>query len=187
MQYINEIPILIIAITILVYVLIRTFYRKKRHKSMSLNREILYLLSIVYLECLLYLTLFPGKGTVTTNMASINLIPFQTINLYLNFQGNVFIQLINLVGNIVVFFPIGMLPVLLWRNISVITILLIGIASTGFIELMQLVLSVLGFISRSFDVDDLILNTLGVFIGYCMGITLKIINKKGGWDIRVNG
>ncbi|GIO28666.1 VanZ family protein [Ornithinibacillus bavariensis] len=181
MKYINDIPVLLILITLLVYALIRLIQKKKHVK---IYREIINMLLIAYVECLLYLTLFPANGTSTPSLASINLIPFRTINLYINFQGDFSLQIINLLGNIVVFIPIGIFIVLFIKKATFIHSLLIGIGSTLFIEVMQLVLSINGVISRSFDVDDLLLNTIGVLIGYFMAILLRAYLKRADSRIR---
>lgn len=182
MKYINDIPVLFILFSLFIYILIRFFFVKKKSGAINLFHEILYMLLIAYVECLVYLTLFPSTGMSTDRIASINLIPFRTINLYINFQGEVSLQIINLLGNIVVFVPIGIFIVLLMKKAGFIHSLLIGFGSTLFIEIMQLVLSVSGVISRSFDVDDLLLNTIGVLIGYFIASLFRtylnrVVNK----------
>jgi glycopeptide antibiotics resistance protein len=169
MNYINNIPILLIVITLIIYIPLRFIYRKKHKITKNLSREITFLLLIVYVESILYLTLFPTTSGVS-NHVSINLIPFKTINMYINFHHNFTLQVINLLGNIVVFIPIGIFALLLLKRVTFSTVFFIGLSSTLFIEFMQLVLSINGVISRSFDVDDLILNTIGVIIGYVIGI-----------------
>ncbi len=70
--------------------------------------------------------------------------------------------LINFVGNIALFLPLGFFPPLLWQNVSLKSAALIGFAVSAFIELCQLPLP------RDFDVDDLILNTLGAVLGWLL-------------------
>ena len=79
--------------------------------------------------------------------------------------------LINLYGNIGMFVPTGIiLPILykrvnrLWKAVG------IGFAMSLIIELSQLM-----FYERTSDVDDLILNTIGVAIGYLACILVKEI------------
>ncbi|WP_237706206.1 VanZ family protein [Ornithinibacillus scapharcae] len=124
------------------------------------------------MECLLYLTLYPTSADIPNNV-SVNLVPFKTIHLYIKFEGNIMLQIINLLGNVVVFIPIGLFALSLMRRVTLLIIFIIGLGSTLFIEFMQLILSITGIISRSFDVDDLILNTLGVLIGYIIGVIGK--------------
>lgn len=95
----------------------------------------------------------------------VNLTPFSTIELYMRnlSNGNITdIAMKNLVGNVLLFVPIGMyLPYYckrltsIWK-FSVATILIIFT-----VEMVQL-LSMRG----RFDIDDLILNTCGALVGY---------------------
>lgn len=93
-----------------------------------------------------------------------NFIPFKTITYYLFLANdiNFKIRVENLTGNVIGFIPFGfILPLMLnkfhgFKKIGIATFCL----SLTF-ELLQLV-----FNFGSFDVDDLILNTLGGMIGY---------------------
>lgn len=71
----------------------------------------------------------------------------------------------NIVGNAILL-PMGILLPLLWtkfRKIGRVT-LFAFLFSLG-IETLQLLFTLLGNIGRAFDVDDILLNTLGAFIG----------------------
>lgn len=88
----------------------------------------------------------------------INLIPF--VNL-LDYESSRDL-LLNIIGNCAMFIPTGILTPSLYRHLrsfrkTVLTGFLISLA----IEIIQLPFAV-----RASDVDDLILNTLGVVIGY---------------------
>ena len=65
-----------------------------------------------------------------------------------------------LVGNIVMFVPFGFLPALLWRGCTWRRALLAGLCLTGLIESCQLC------VGRAFDINDILLNVLGVLWGY---------------------
>ncbi|MBR0038416.1 MAG: VanZ family protein [Lachnospiraceae bacterium] len=78
--------------------------------------------------------------------------------IYKNENSTIIFVLINIVGNTLLFVPIGICIPLLW-NISYGKVMLIGFLYTLFIELTQM------FMPRVSDVDDLILNSFGVFIG----------------------
>ena len=60
-----------------------------------------------------------------------------------------------LLGNIIMFMPIGFFPALLWRGWRWWRALLTGFSTSVSIELIQF------FIGRSTDIDDVILNTAG--------------------------
>ncbi len=85
-------------------------------------------------------------------IGTFNLIPFRTFSFD---QWSVMI----LLGNVIMFFPIGFFCALLWRKNSWNRILLIGFLTTFCIEIIQLV------VGRTFDIDDILLNTLGVLLG----------------------
>ncbi len=91
-----------------------------------------------------------------------NIVPFKVIGEYLsNVQtlNDWFAK--NLIGNIVVFIPIGFLvPLFLKRN-RIWHVAIVGIVVSVFIEILQSLLAV----GRA-DIDDIILNTIGLLIGF---------------------
>jgi glycopeptide antibiotics resistance protein len=103
------------------------------------------------------------------NFNQMNFIPFATIADYFATE-NTGISLRNLVGNVIIFIPLGiLLPILIQRFRKIIVILLVSFGFSLLVETIQLLFSMLG----SFDVDDLILNTSGALIGYWGFVTLK--------------
>ena len=76
-------------------------------------------------------------------------------------------SLLIFLGNVVMFLPIGFFPSLLFSRFTGKKALATGLCTTLFIELSQL------FIGRSFDVDDLMLNTLGVLLGHWLCVLLR--------------
>ncbi|MBM7660989.1 glycopeptide antibiotics resistance protein [Bacillus mesophilus] len=101
-----------------------------------------------------------GFGRTTHTEYMYNLIPFETINIFLQmdrFNPDVWI---NLVGNIGVFVPFGILiPLVIKKRLFKSFILFFSAVLV--LETLQLVLR-----RGSFDIDDLILNSLGFFTGY---------------------
>ena len=97
----------------------------------------------------------------------INLIPFRSIAGYFrSYPGDYF--MVNFWGNIVMFMPWGFGLVLLWkRKQRLWSVILHSLALTFSIETIQL------FIGRSVDVDDLILNFLGSFLGAALYFVLR--------------
>ena len=83
--------------------------------------------------------------------------------------------LINLIGNIAIFIPVGIVwPLVFKRLNSVWKATAAGFALSLFIELTQLL-----FYERTSDANDLILNTIGAFIGAAIFFAVKfIINKR---------
>jgi len=90
-----------------------------------------------------------------------NFVPFKTIGPYLlGFKGWI-IAGINLVGNIALLVPIGFLVPFVYPNTTWKKSAALGVVAGLSIEVMQTVLRV-----GIFDIDDVILNALGVVIGY---------------------
>ena len=90
-----------------------------------------------------------------------NLVPFKTILPYLLGEKGFIIAIINLVGNIVLLVPIGFLVPFVYRNMTWKKSLALAVAAGFTIEGMQAVFRV-----GIFDIDDIILNALGVMVGY---------------------
>lgn len=139
-------------------------------------RASLWLLLLIYLAVLAKLILFkqsPGFikqhflhhyswSQVKANMHKANLKPFATIKLYMNSRGDTQFAMNNLLGNLLGFIPLGLMLPLLFSRLrnAVATIFCVFFFSLAF-EGFQL-LSMLGI----FDVDDLLLNTLGGAVGF---------------------
>jgi glycopeptide antibiotics resistance protein len=90
-----------------------------------------------------------------------NLVPFKTISLYLGGGNGWLIACINLAGNVALLVPVGFLVPFLYRNMTWKKTLALAVATGLAIEGMQVVFRV-----GIFDIDDVILNGLGVMIGY---------------------
>ncbi len=105
-----------------------------------------------------------------------NIIPFKTIFCYLerayNSTININIVINNLIGNLLMFIPMGIaLPVLFSEKFDKIwKIILFNIILVVIIEIIQFIT-----FTGSADIDDVILNAMGAILGY--GIT-KIFNLK---------
>ncbi|MGL5694961.1 MAG: VanZ family protein [Peptostreptococcaceae bacterium] len=78
--------------------------------------------------------------------------------------------IINIIGNIIMFLPVGFLVPLISSDLgSLKKTILIGFKISLLIEFTQL------FLIRATDVDDLILNTTGTILGYLIFIIFKRI------------
>ena len=123
---------------------------------------------ICYMILLVYFLFFSeeyGRNEPYTTY-QYNLELFREIKRYLMYReqiGMVYFA-INLLGNVVVFMPFGFLmPTLTNYKYNVVLISLMSFEFSLLIEIVQL-FTKLG----SFDVDDLLLNTLGGFSGYIL-------------------
>ncbi len=80
----------------------------------------------------------------------------------------------NVVGNAVMFIPTGVVLPIVYRRLDCFwKVAAVGALISLCIEILQL-----PFASRASDVDDLILNTLGVVIGYGIYAAVKRLKKK---------
>ena len=90
-----------------------------------------------------------------------NFLPFKTIWPYLHGQPNWLIAMVNLIGNIAPFVPIGFLVPFVYRKMtwqkSLVLAASVGLAMEG----LELIFHV-----GIFDIDDVMLNAFGVMIGY---------------------
>ena len=134
--------------------------------------RIVYALFAAYCALMLWL-LFDRPGYIDgipywdQLLPNLNLTPFRTLRLFFGLLRDhrpylVRTALINLLGNVVMFVPLGLfLPLIftrlrkLWRTLFTVTLLI------AVVETAQL-FTLLG----SCDVDDLILNLLGAALGY---------------------
>lgn len=71
-----------------------------------------------------------------------------------------------MLANTLIFLPVGFFPNLLWRRPRWWKGLAVGFCASFAIEFLQL------FVNRATDVDDLILNTLGAFLGGLIALLL---------------
>jgi glycopeptide antibiotics resistance protein len=92
-----------------------------------------------------------------------NFIPFKTIGPLFSRHTNHLIAMVNLLGNILPFMPVGFLAPLICRGMTWRTALALAIAVGLSMEVMEVVFRV-----GIFDVDDILLNALGVMLGYCI-------------------
>ena len=112
---------------------------------------------VLYLAVLLALTLMPPYYGTTHRL---RLMPFVSIARDIRQGGLPF--LINILGNVVAFLPLGvLLPGYTRRLRSAGAVLLAGALTSTAIETLQLL-----YTRRIADVDDVLLNTLGAGVGY---------------------
>ena len=90
-----------------------------------------------------------------------NFIPFKTILPYLIGEKGLLIGAINIVGNIILLVPVGLLMPYVFSAVNLKKSFVFAILSGMLIEGMQSLLHV-----GIFDIDDVILNGLGYLIGY---------------------
>ena len=135
----------------------------------------------IYLICLVYLLFFAeNMGRTIGTTYRYNYIPFKEIKRFLTNINSLGMRavIVNVVGNVVVFMPFGYLvPRIAKRKMGIFYTTILGLEFSACIELIQLVTR-----TGCCDVDDVILNTLGTFLGcavYCISCAaLKRKNNK---------
>lgn len=145
----------------------KKYWRNKR--LMTVSR----LLFIIYMMITLYVVFFAEQMGRGTGIAyRYNLVPFMEIKRFLRLTDGEWkwTAWFNLVGNILCFIPFGVfLPaVCRWTRTFVRTTIL-TVTFSMMIETIQLCLKI-----GIFDVDDLMLNTIGGMLGYCI---YKIVQR----------
>jgi glycopeptide antibiotics resistance protein len=130
----------------------------------TFSRIICFILFIIYLTILSNVLFFNYKYGRVSGDKSYNLEPFKTINNYIKYRQYVSDAIVirNILGNILAFMPMGFfIPLLSKKTRFFIKIIIISAITSLLVEVIQYKFAV-----GSFDVDDIILNTLGGFIGY---------------------
>ena len=163
LEIIKDIWPMLVIITVIITSL-RIAYLIKTGKKLSLYKDLLYLVFIIYILCLFHVVTFQD-----VNYGASNFVPFKEIFRY-SFGSPKFIR--NVIGNIMLFIPFGFLSSYLLKNrkFSVVTILTLIASLT--IETVQY------YIGRVFDIDDIILNLIGGIVGFLIYIGLDAIRNK---------
>ena len=145
---------------------------------------------VVYASWVVSMTLLPfapgplgsGAGLDPYWRNSVNLVPGETIELYLNSNlGGVALQ--NLLGNLLLLVPFGALGALAWRKLDRwSTIIGAGLSISLSIEVLQFAKRFFDMtgMTRSVDIDDVILNTAGAAIGYAAYRIVRGIGRLFG-------
>lgn len=140
------------------------------------------ILFVLYFAVLFYFLFFSEEmgRTYSERTYHYNLVPFKEIGRFLRYHrtlgtGTV---LLNIVGNVAAFVPFGIfLPVFSARCRKVWFTVFYSFELSLLVELLQLVTKV-----GSFDVDDLILNTVGGLVGFLIYLLGKRILRGDGCE-----
>lgn len=158
---------------LIIYIILFLMAYKKTPKQKLFIGSIIYFISVF----IIMMTLFPmpvdpavleynrSMGLQCIN----NLVPFRMIYNIIDSE-SVIVAIYQIGGNIMMLFPLGyLIPMMTDKKIDLKKILLIIFCITFCIESMQFLIGkIINFNYRCFDVDDMILNTLGGVFGYFM-------------------
>lgn len=155
-------PMMVIIIVIVSS--LRIAYLITKHKRFLLHKELIYLITIIYMLCLFYVVTFQDNNYGTSNF-----VPFKEIFRY-SIGSHKFIK--NILGNIMLFIPYGFLSSYLLKNKRVSVTFILSLIVSATIEFVQY------NIGRVFDIDDIILNVLGGLLGGLLFVGLDAIRSK---------
>ena len=153
----------------------------KKESRVSMMNSIMIVVFMAYLVTLIKVLFIDRTDLSTTNylyhkeMRTMNLVPFETIKLFIRSWDHRYLSkgliISNIIGNIVIFMP---MVVLLWcickrlRNIGMI---FVNLGIIIFVEILQYITG-----CGSCDIDDVILNMTGVIIAFVV-VKTKVLSK----------
>lgn len=151
---------------------------KRRIRSAGMCLFVLYMATLVYF---LFFAESYGRAGDIAREYRYNLELFEEITRFWVYRKDVgtLAMALNLFGNVIGFIPFGyILPIINPRLQNCLLVTVSGFSLSLCVETVQLVFRV-----GCFDVDDLVLNTLGAFLGYvffwiCNGIRRKLYGKE---------
>lgn len=143
----------------------------RQERLIYLISLVLFILYLFFISYRLFFYAYGGYYRLQTSHLQINLFPFRSIIRYLFYHGNLtfHIWFINIFGNIFAFSPIGFfVPIIFKRLNHPFKIVTITFLFSFLAETIQAITGV-----GAADIDDIILNTLGGYIGYLFYILVR--------------
>ena len=174
-------PFLVLsAIAVPCWLVFRLYRLRTPGHRLSFHREILLLTFVVYLSGLAAGTLLPNHNSRLAAEAAMG------IDLHPNLASLTCSSAIlaggstarafcvhNARGNVMLFSPLGILMPLVWRRLRFWSGILIAIALSSGIELVQYFSR--AWSNRNADVNDILLNGLGAFLGLALVFLLRLL------------
>ena len=151
-----------------------------KQKKIDFKREVVLLLMYINLAVILRFTFFPMSkvnghiqplvlDTAAVFPFRVNLIPLVNLFDYDSKRD----LLLNVIGNTAMFVPSGIVLPIVYKGLNTHRkVISAGIGVSLCIEILQL-----PFYDRVSDIDDLILNTIGVIVGYGIYTLLQCVRK----------
>ena len=175
-----EIPFLFLEIVFSAIWLIIRIAIWIKQKRMDWKREAVLLLMYINLAVIIRFTFFPMSKVdghiqplvfdiATAFPFRVNLLPLLKLFDYDSKRD----LLLNVIGNAAMFVPSGIILPIVYKRLNTFwKVLLAGIGISLCIEIIQLPFSV-----RATDIDDLILNTIGVIVGYGIYTLMQCVRR----------
>nr|WP_238458100.1 VanZ family protein [Alkalihalobacterium alkalinitrilicum] len=143
-------------------------------------RAVAFVLFVIYLGLLFYVTLFAWNygaslGPAGPGGRNYNIIPFRSIYRIAVFSKDIMDPIVILLGNVVLFMPFGFLLPFVFKYFKnvILKVTFISCLISIFIEVSQFL-----FTLRVANVDDVILNTFGAFLGVIIFVVLNSFKKR---------
>ena len=133
----------------------------KKRKTIMIFLLVIYSLLMIWLLFIQRIKYISFENYTDMLRCNLNIIPFRTIYEYLSSE-NIKSAVINLVGNIVMFIPLGFfLTEFIKKCIRIRFLIIYTLIIIFTVEIIQLVT-----LTGSFDIDDIFLNISGAVIGF---------------------
>ena len=145
---------------------------KSRHRILGLILFVLYLILLIYF---LFFAEEMGRNPQMREGYSYNLTLFKEIRRFITYreQLGTFVVAANLLGNILIFVPYGFFVSMAGRTRGLFRTFFLSMFLSLGVETVQLVTRV-----GSFDVDDILLNTIGGILGYVVFAACSRVRRK---------
>lgn len=149
-----------------------------KNKSGKLIKVLAWIIFTIYIIMLFYFMFFSERygRTIIHSDYNYNLELFKEIKRFWNYREVLGMEsvVLNLGGNVAGFIPFGiMIPFLSKKRRNFFLVTILTLEFSLLIEVTQLITK-----AGSFDVDDLLLNTLGGSIGYMVFVIVNALLKR---------
>ena len=146
----------------------------KKSKKFRIIGKILFILYILFIVYFLIFSDWYGR-TGTMDDYHYNLVLFREIKRFWNYREEVglFAMFTNLFGNVIIFIPFGFFMPMASKYRSIFSAVFYSFGLSLCVETFQLITKV-----GSFDVDDLLLNTVGGLVGYLIFVLGEALRRR---------
>lgn len=146
----------------------------KNRKKFRIIGKILFVLYIIFIIYFLIFSDWYGR-TGTMEEYHYNLVLFREIKRFWNYREEVglFVMFTNLFGNVIIFIPFGFFMPMASKYRSIFSAVFYSFGLSLCVETFQLITKV-----GSFDVDDLLLNTVGGLVGYIIFVMGEALRRR---------
>lgn len=171
----------------IIYVIIRVVIIKRNNLTVEWLKEIMRLLFSCYLTGLISLVVLPANFWLDFfdgvflgwwdemlpifSFGGFNLVPSLIKALSGELTIGSWVKTM-LIGNIAMFLPLGFFLPFVTERVNRKNIFVVSIAVPFIVELLQMIFG------RSFDVDDLICNFIGIVAGFFIGFAIKTSSRR---------